>query len=556
MQERMRSVSGAVLYAFVTCHLLNHALGVVSFEALEVGHTLFMTVWRTMPGTAILLTALIIHYAVALAAIARRRTMKMSGWETGQIASGLILPFLLYDHIMGTRIAEEFAGIETSYRYVVAAQWVADPVSGVMRGAALVVAWMHGTIGLHFWLRTQPWYAARLRAFIITATAVPILALSGYVAAGFEILNELERDHRLAEILAEANYDAERLAPIARAETWVLGFLIALSVMPFAIRAIRSVWLSGHGKAVLQLPDGQRIPVPPGATALEAIRAVGRPHAAVCGGRGRCTTCRVRIAAQTDFTALEAPNPMETAALARIKALEGVRLACQIRPKAPLSLIPLLPPTATASDARRPGGLEGEERQVSCLFVDIRGSTRLGEEKLPYDVLFILNQFFSEMSAAIEETGGHYAQFNGDGLMALYGLTGPEDQGARAALAGAQAMLRHLERLNASLESELPFPLRVGIGIHFGEAIVGAMGPPRSQMVSAIGDSINIAARLESLTKDHDVPLVLSDALARKAGLDPDTLPRAQTALRGRDAPMTIHPVADPLSLTVAAPAG
>ncbi|HAJ23040.1 MAG TPA: ferredoxin, partial [Rhodospirillaceae bacterium] len=97
-------------------------------------------------------------------------------------------------------------------------------------------------------------------------------------------------------------------------------------------------------------------------------------------------------------------------------------------------------PTATAKDGQQLGGLEGEERRVTSLFIDIRASTKLAEEKLPYDVLFILNQFFSEMSSAITETNGHYAQFNGDGLMALYGLMGTEEDGARSALKGARAM--------------------------------------------------------------------------------------------------------------------
>ena len=130
---------------------------------------------------------------------------------------------------------------------------------------------------------------------------------------------------------------------------------------------------------------------------------------------------------------------------------------------------------------------------------------------MPYDVLFILNQFFNEMTKALVATGGHYSNFTGDGLMALYGLDVPEPAiGAAQALRGAGEMLTRLDQLNAQLKPDLKEPLRIGIAIHFGEAIVGAMGPPGSQIVTAIGDTVNTTARLESLTKDYDCTLILS----------------------------------------------
>jgi len=165
-----------------------------------------------------------------------------------------------------------------------------------------------------------------------------------------------------------------------------------------------------------------------------------------------------------------------------------MRLACQIRPTADISIMPLLAADASAAEGTVRGGLEGSERLTTVVFVDMRGSTSLGEAKMPYDVLFILNRFFHEMSKGVAATNGHYSQFTGDGLMALYGLdaadpaTGPAD-----AVRGAREMLMRLEQLNHQLREDLPEPLRIGIGIHYGEAIVGAMGPPRSQIVTAIG---------------------------------------------------------------------
>ena len=150
------------------------------------------------------------------------------------------------------------------------------------------------------------------------------------------------------------------------------------------------------------------------------------------------------------------------------------------------------------------------------VFVDIRGSTTLGEAKMPYDVLFILNNFYSEMTKALVATNGHYSQFTGDGLMALYGLNARDPAaGAADAVRGAREMLTRLDQLNRQLARDLPEPLRIGIGIHHSVAIVGAMGPPRSQIITAIGDTVNTCARLEGLTKEYDGSVIISRQAAR-----------------------------------------
>ena len=139
---------------------------------------------------------------------------------------------------------------------------------------------------------------------------------------------------------------------------------------------------------------------------------------------------------------LPAPTGLEAKALARIGATPGTRLACQIRPTADIAVMPLLTPDASAADGATRGGLEGSERAITVVFVDMRGSTTLGEAKLPYDVLFILNQFFHEMTNALVATHGHYSQFTGDGLMALYGLYAADPAtGAIDAVRGAREML-------------------------------------------------------------------------------------------------------------------
>jgi len=171
-------------------------------------------------------------------------------------------------------------------------------------------------------------------------------------------------------------------------------------------------------------------------------------------------------------------------------------------------------------------------------------------------VLFILNRFFGVMAKAVAASNGYYSQFTGDGLMALYGLEAADPTtGPAQAVRGAQDMLASLDELNHQLRGELSTPLRIGIGIHYGEAIVGAMGPPRSQIITAIGDTVNTCARLESLTKDYDCVAIVSQRAAELAGLDATGLTLQQAPVKGRSEPVHFYALKTLAELSIAAPA-
>ena len=212
-----------------------------------------------------------------------------------------------------------------------------------------------------------------------------------------------------------------------------------------------------------------------------------------------------------------------------------------------MAIVPLLPPAVTdAPAARRRGAARESERSIVAMFVDLRGSTRLAESRLPYDVVFIMNQFFAEMYAALRATHGYYAQFRGDGLLALYGLESDLPQACRDAMRGAAEMQRRLEILSNSLAAELAEPLRIGIGAHAGIAIVGTMGPPEAPLYSAIGDNVNIAARFEGLTKAYQCVLVVSADTLAHAGLDAKGAPLHRVKVRGRSERLSVHAINDP----------
>ena len=536
----LRLLSALTMLSFVICHLTAHCFLLISFDDAETARRILMYPWRGWTGTLVLSTAFLIHYTNALWSIYVRRSLRLKPWEWTQLALGLCIPVLLTAHVVGTRISEHVLDTTTYYNTVFIAQWVIDPWLSAVQMLAIVTVWTHACIGINYWLRVRTWYP-KWRPFLFTyALLLPTLALAGYVTGGNQVLREAKDHDFVDSALADANLTDENRAALAHLADigWILCFTLPL--LPFAGRGLRDWYHRSQRPPVLAHASGRSMRILPGATVLETLRANGVAHASVCGGRARCTTCRIMVTKGLDD--LPPPSALEAKALSRIGATEGTRLACQIRPTSDIAVMPLLGADASAADGATRGGLEGSERLVTVVFVDLRGSTTLGEARLPYDVLFILNQFFYEMTRALVETNGHYSQFTGDGLMALYGLHAANPKtGAADALRGARAMLQRLDALNHTLRTDLREPLRIGIGIHYSEAIVGAMGPPHSQIITAIGDTVNTCARLESLCKDYQCTVVVSRQAAEAAGLKLGGCELHQAPVKGRNEPVQFY---------------
>ena len=532
VRGNLRLVSALILLTFVVCHLTGHTLLLVSLDAAESGLAVLMQPWRTVAGTALLVSALAIHYLNALWSIYVRRSLRLTPWEGLQLGLGLCIPPTIMLHVAGTRVAELAFDAVPTYNFVLLAQF-STPWLLILQVVGVLTVWVHAAIGIHFWLRTKRWYPAWQPLFVAIALLLPTLSLAGFVAGGNQVVRAAEDPAFVKTVIADANVDRAAVAGIYRLTAIGLAAHVALLTLPFAGRGVRALVHRRRRPPRLTHASGRTALIRPGASVLETLREHRIPHASVCGGRGRCTTCRILVTLGLD--ALPEPEPIEAKALARIGATPGMRLACQIRPAADIAVRPLLPADAHAADGRTRGGLEGSERPITVMFVDLRASTTLAETRLPYDVLFILNHFHREMNEALAATDGHYSQFTGDGLMALYGLHEADTgAGVRRALRGAREMRVRLDQLNDRLAAELKAPLRIGIGIHLGEAIVGAIGPPRSQIISAIGDSVNTCARLEGLTKDYDCALILSRSAAEAAGLALPAETLHDVAVKGR----------------------
>jgi len=278
---------------------------------------------------------------------------------------------------------------------------------------------------------------------------------------------------------------------------------------------------------------------------LEASLRYNVPHASVCGGRARCSTCRIRVIG--DCSALPEPSQREAFVLARVGTADpSIRLACQLRPTADVAFFQLFLPSAVSANvhASSPARI-GEERHLVSLFVDMRGSTRLAEKLLPFDTVFIVNRFLAAVSQAVIECGGRPNQFVGDGVLALFGLATDGQTASRQALKAAARIAVNIDELNEFLSHDLREPIRFGIGIHGGEVIVGDIGYRDHMVFTALGDAVNVAARLQDMTKSLTCETIISDELRIAAGLAESDLPQQEATIRGRAEPMIVRVVVE-----------
>ena len=533
--RRFRLASGLVMLAYVTTHFVNHSLGLVSVQSMDVALRFIYQYWASPLGTLLLYGAFAIHYSLALWALWLRRSLKMPAAEATQLVLGFSIPFLLTEHVLQTRVADTFYGAHYGY-YVTLLYtfFVADPLRGGLQFTVLVIAWIHAMIGLRFWLRLKPWYERWQPILYAFALLMPTFAILGFLEGGSQVMTMAEDPAWVAQLLAEH----PRPAPADRAfldqmVVWVrYGFLAALLAV-LGARLARWRWERRRGVLRMTYPSGRVVQIVRGVSVLEASRMAGIPHASVCGGRGRCSTCRIKIEGAKEEIPPAASE--EVKVLRRVGAAPDVRLACQLRPHGDLRVTPLLPATAQARDGfRRPGYLQGAEREIAIMFADLRSFTQLSEQKLPYDLVFLLNRYFAEMGHAVEAAGGRIDKFIGDGVMALFGLDTGVEAGCREALAAARDMAERMEILNRALVHDISEPLRIGIGIHTGPAIVGEMGYGTAVSITAVGDSVNTASRIESLTKTYACQLVVSEAVVLRAGIDLADAPRHEIEIRGR----------------------
>jgi adenylate cyclase len=177
----------------------------------------------------------------------------------------------------------------------------------------------------------------------------------------------------------------------------------------------------------------------------------------------------------------------------------------------------------------------GHELEVAALFVDLRASTRLATEHLPYDALFFLDRYIQVVTGAVRANGGHVTSIAGDGVMTLFGLPGNPANAARAAFVATSQLWTGIDALNRDLAHDLRSPLRIGVGLHVGLAIVGVLSAGAGGALQFLGDTGNIAAKLESETKRHGCTVIASCEAAHKIAPELSDLEVAHITIPGKD---------------------
>jgi adenylate cyclase len=293
----------------------------------------------------------------------------------------------------------------------------------------------------------------------------------------------------------------------------------------------------------VELINEARLKVRPDQTILEAAVAAGIPHYHVCGGRARCSTCRVLVVDGAGF--LSPPSEEEVILAKRMGFQRGVRLACQTRVSGgPVRLHRLVRDQidlelfagSHSGEATRSLGEEGE---LALFFIDIRNFTPFIQSHLPYDVIHILNRFFTLVRNVVQQNGGRVIEVAGDSVYAVFGMNSGLAEAVESAVRAGQSILDEIEILNDSyIEPFFGHRIDVGIGLHVGKVIFGHVGIGVDGALSVIGYPVNVAARLQAATKEMDNSFLISEKAFLLLAEPSSNVDFAELDLKGVKAPV------------------
>ena len=507
---KLKLWTGMFLMFYCVTHHMNHSLGIFGLTVVDYAREYFLLFWRNPVISFFLIFTLVIHIIFSLLRVIKMASFKgFQSHEWFQLITGILTVPLLAIHITTTGIAHRFYGVEDTYTF-----WTSpglDYFEIFFFNFIMLFIWLHGYIGIKFWMKVNSNYQKYLRQADIFFLIIPLLSIVGQISifreSDLKGFFDTEYKEKILKYSNPENIDLNVLLENTIIY-FVLPYLLSIMVL-FGYRFYYFKIKRRNNSIKVSYPDGGVSNIFPGMNILDASLEAGIPHAHVCGGRGRCSTCRIKI--DQDLTQLEPPRQNERRILRSIGAPENIRLACQAYPKIDLNVSPLLSADANFQESYfEQKYTYGSDREICILFADLRAFTKMSEKKLPFDIVFILNQYFKLMGQIIENNGGYLDKFIGDGTMALFGIEEGPKEGSRNAINAATKMNDELKKLNESLINDLPFPLKMGIGIHTGNVIIGKMGYKHAKNLTAVGDAVNTASRLESLTKELKSQIIIS----------------------------------------------
>ena len=272
--RQIRLACGLVLFSYVALHYTNHALGNISVAAMERGLALQKAVWQSAPGAILLYGALLTHMSLGFWALYERRQFRWTRMEATQLALGLCIPFLLTDHVFGTRVSLSLFGTEKGYAEELVKFFVRSPFSGFLQATLLLIVWIYGCIGVYFWLSLKPGFPRVKNLLLSFAVLLPALALLGYAQGGRQTLQSAQDPLWQAEHLTPQHIGTPaQNARLLDYRTDTLVFLAGALAAAFLARGLRRWRENRVGFITLTYPD-RSIRARRGTE-----RARGEPHA-------------------------------------------------------------------------------------------------------------------------------------------------------------------------------------------------------------------------------------------------------------------------------------
>ena len=546
--RRARMYSGLVIFLYVTVHLVNHSTGLISLEAMEGLRQRVSAFNRHIIVTVILYAALLVHALLGFQHLLTRRSFKMSAKDWIQLVTSFILPLALLPHMLASSYAPRFKDAQANYKLVL--DGTLEDGGIYFMGLFVIFVWVHGIIGITSMVKFHPVYQKYKNAFLVISWLLPILAVLGAFTASKELATGIENNKiSMAQVYAASNIGKDLEAELMQTSDMLmlnyLYVLLAVTLFVFVVHQLRKAFR----KIKITYPNGKEVRVTKGTSILEASREHRIGHVSMCGGRGRCSTCRVRV--MSDLEALPPRNGIERVVAERLSLQDNVRLACQLRPTSSLEVRPLVNAPIENLTTKDRESLCGREEEIVVMFVDLRGFTAISEKLLPYDTVYLLNQYFKIAGEAIVQSGGRIDKFIGDGIMALFTDGVGVEENSKNALLAAGKLAEGLKELSSDTTSDFGSDLKFGVGIHAGTSVVGAMGYGENITDTAIGDCVNVASRLEQLTKEEECQLIITSDLYQRSGLPVQASFEKNVTVKGKSEAFKISAFKDASALQI-----
>ncbi len=260
--------------------------------------------------------------------------------------------------------------------------------------------------------------------------------------------------------------------------------------------------------------EKKEINCPDDSTILQATLAAGINHTHACGGRGKCSTCRVSImeGLENCIPRNEAEQKMSD----KLNFPADIRLACQTNINGNISIRRMVSDKLDMDIISEQFSNDskialGSQQKLTIVFTDIINYTPFAEKFPPYDIVHVLNRYYRIMNAIIQENNGFISDVAGDGILAVFGTDKKSNNSVLDAIHAVEGMNEKLDLFNKYLEENFNIQFRIRAGVHYGNVIVGPFDTGEMKKTAVIGDNVNYASRIESANKEFGTKLLLSE---------------------------------------------